>query len=86
MEIPGHRMRVTARYIAEHPGCSKTDAARGESWDGIRTHYGAVERLIARGYVRADPGAHWAYRLYLTEAGQEFTCRPLSALLEGNYL
>lgn len=68
---PGPRMLAVARYVAGHPGCSKSDAARcGESGP---LYAGSVERAIRRGYVRTEqdhPTAH--YRLFLTEAGEEF--------------
>jgi hypothetical protein len=64
---PGQKMHAVLTYIADHPGCSKAQAAQGAG-----ASYDSVQRVIRRRYVReaqAHPGAH--YQLYLTEAGRQ---------------
>jgi hypothetical protein len=71
-------MRAAVTFIAAHPGCTKSDAAR--AGDTGPLYSGSVESLIRGGYVRAEqdhPGSH--YRLYLTETGEEFAAVVASA-------
>jgi hypothetical protein len=64
-------MRAVVRYVAGHPGCSKSDAAR--CGDSGPLYQGSVERAIRRGYVRAEQDHPTArYRLFATDAGREF--------------
>lgn len=64
---PGQRMRAVLTYIADHPGCSKAQAAQGGG-----ASYDSVQRVIRRRYVReAQPHPTAHYQLYMTEAGRQ---------------
>ncbi|MGH3401495.1 MAG: hypothetical protein ACRDRJ_03100 [Streptosporangiaceae bacterium] len=56
---PGGRMLQAAEYVAEHPGCCKTDVARGI---GLTSHtygggWGPVDRAIRADLIICD----WAH-------------------------
>jgi hypothetical protein len=61
-------MMAALDYVARHPGCSKSDAGRRE--DGGRVYADPVERLIRRGWLKAEyNGARKGCRLYVTGEG-----------------
>jgi hypothetical protein len=60
----GHSMRRIAEYVAEHPGCTKSQAItalhyRTQAW-------ACVNRAVAAGIVRALPGKGNAYEMYVS--------------------
>jgi hypothetical protein len=55
----GPKGMAIIRWIAEHPGCSEAEAAKGAN-----ASYDAVERLIRRGVVIAEETSY-RYRLHL---------------------
>lgn len=69
--VPGSRMLAALAYVAGHPGCTKSEAARGEPSLHASLYCGGVERLIRRGLVEAQYDRdRKRYRLYLTDAGR----------------
>jgi hypothetical protein len=67
---PGPRMLAVARYVRDHPGCSKAEAGRGGGVNGGGGYAGSVERLIRRGLVSAEGRSR--YQLFITDAGRKF--------------
>jgi len=69
----GPRMREVVKYVAAHPGCSKSDAARGGKSGPL--YASSVQRAVFRGFIREDRGGGRAgsrCRLFVTDAGLEF--------------
>lgn len=53
-------------YVAGHPGCSKTEAARG-----AQASLDSVNRVIRHGHMRYEQSHSTAhYRLFVTDAGE----------------
>lgn len=63
-------MLTVLRYVAEHGGCKKIDAASTDGISSLRHGYAAIDRCIAAGLIMSwKIGGH--YELNLTDSGRE---------------